>query len=66
MSFRCIFTNIDPETAQRDPNGETLKTLKEYRLFPETGPLSPVCGIHMGMRFPGNVSLGDAVYVSDM
>lgn len=25
---RCIFTNIDPETAKRDPEGNPLNTLK--------------------------------------
>lgn len=60
---RCFFTNVDPETAEKDPNGETLKALKEYRLFPKFGP-SPCCGIHLGMRVPGNVSLGDSIYVS--
>lgn len=59
---RCVFTNIDPETAEKDPKGETLKVLKEYRIFPKFGT-SPCCGIHLGMRVPGNVSLGDSVYV---
>lgn len=63
MSFRCTFTNVDPETALRDPNGETLKALKTYRQIHGTGS-SPFCGIHMGMRVSGDVSLGDSVYVS--
>lgn len=54
---------MDPETALRDPNGETLKALRSYRQFHGTGS-SPFCGIHMGMRVSGDVSLGDSVYVS--
>lgn len=54
---------MDPETALRDPNGETLKALKTYRQIHGTGS-SPFCGIHMGMRVSGDVSLGDSVYVS--
>lgn len=29
-SIRCIFTNIDPITAERHPDGEPLKTLKRF------------------------------------
>lgn len=59
--FRCIFTNIDPLTGQRDENEEPLKTLKSYRKFQKTGE-SPVMGIHLGLRQQGKVRVGDAVY----
>lgn len=29
---RCVFTTVDPLSAQRDANGEPLKTLRGYRL----------------------------------
>jgi uncharacterized protein YcbX len=62
FNFRCIFTNIDPETGIRNEDGEPLKTLKEYRKIPECGD-SPILGIHLGTRKEGIVSIGDAVYV---
>ena len=61
--FRCIFTNIDPETAERHKE-EPLKTLKSYRQFEKTGD-SPVLGIHLGVRIEGAVKVGDAVYIED-
>lgn len=64
--FRCIFTNIDPETARRHPDGEPLKTLMKYRVFTKLNePTSPVIGIHLGIRVNGTVQLGDGVYVGD-
>lgn len=62
FSFRCIFTNIDPQSAERHPEGEPLKTLKQYRKVEECGE-SPVMGIHLGVRVDGVVKLGDPVYV---
>jgi len=59
---RCIFVNIDPESAERNPDHQPLKTLKSYRMKPKMGD-SPVMGIHLGLRQQGNVKLGDAVYV---
>lgn len=64
--LRCIFTNIDPETGKRHPNGEPLKTLQSYRVFKNLDePISPVMGIHLGVRVNGTVQLGDGVYVGD-
>lgn len=63
-TFRCIFTNIDPMTAERNPQEEPLKTLKAYRTFKESGA-SPVMGIHLGVRQQGSIKLHDAVYVED-
>lgn len=62
--LRCVFTNIDPITAERDPKEEPLKTLKSYRLI-EKGGDSPVMGIHLGIRRQGKIRLHDAVYVDD-
>lgn len=64
FDLRCIFTNIDPVTAERHPEEEPLKTLKSYRMFKEAGD-SPVMGIHLGLRQHGKIKLHDAVYVED-
>uniref|UniRef100_A0A1L8E041 Putative mitochondrial amidoxime reducing component 2 n=1 Tax=Nyssomyia neivai TaxID=330878 RepID=A0A1L8E041_9DIPT len=61
---RCIFTNIHPETGLRNPEQQPLKTLKSYRMVPNAGD-SPILGIHLGVRVPGKISLGDAVYVGE-
>ena len=57
---RCVFTTVDAELGVRDPSGEPLNTLKNYRRTPK--------GITFGMnlipRSPGAViRLGDAVRV---
>jgi uncharacterized protein YcbX len=62
--FRCIFTNVDPHTAERDSKEEPLKTLKSYRKFEKTGD-SPVMGVHLGLRREGQIKVGDSVYVED-
>lgn len=59
---RCLFINIDPETAERNSDEQPLKTLKMYRKFEKTGD-SPAFGIHLGVRQQGKVKLGDAIYV---
>uniref|UniRef100_W8BC72 MOSC domain-containing protein 1, mitochondrial n=1 Tax=Ceratitis capitata TaxID=7213 RepID=W8BC72_CERCA len=58
---RCILPNINPETGERDPENNPLKTLKTYRCF-ENKP-SPVLGIHLGLRQPGKVKRGDVIYI---
>jgi hypothetical protein len=60
--LRCIFININPESAERHPQHEPLKTLKSYRKFAKTGE-NPVMGIHLGLREKGSIRLGDSVYV---
>lgn len=61
--YRCIFSNINPDTAERNPLQEPLETLKKYRtLIPDE---SPVMGLNLAIRVPGTVSVGDAVYVND-
>ncbi|KAH8400660.1 hypothetical protein KR009_000125, partial [Drosophila setifemur] len=59
---RCIFPNINVQTAQRDADGEPFKTLRSYRLFNYS---SPALGIHLGLRLPGKVKANDVVYVED-
>lgn len=60
--IRCILTNIDPSTGERNPRMEPLNTLKTYRAF-ESIASGPWFGIHLGVRIEGNVKLGDEVYV---
>lgn len=58
---RCIFTNINPDNAERDPKQQVLKTLKEYRSIVPND--SPVMGIHIGLRGEGTLSIGDQVFI---
>lgn len=64
LSFcRCILININAETGKRHPDGEPFKTLVKTRtILPNE---TPVIGIQMGVRIPGSVSIGDAVYIND-
>lgn len=56
---RCVFTAIDPATAQRDPLGEALRTPKNYR--------RTATGVTFGMnlipRDTGRLHAGDAIEV---
>lgn len=63
-STRCIFTNIDPFTGERNAEMEPLKTLKTFRTFKHLSA-SPIFGIHLGVRATGSVKLGDQVYVGE-
>lgn len=62
--LRCVFTTIDPVTGVRDKGEQPLKTLKTFRVFQNIGA-SPVFGIHLGIRTPGKVRSGDAIYISE-
>lgn len=57
---RCVFTNVDPATGNRNPVKEPLSTLRKYRTIGEGGP---TMGIHLGIRTAGRVAIGDDVYV---
>lgn len=58
-STRCIFTTIDPHTAQPHVEKQPLATLMGYRRMPEG-----VCfGVNLVARSSGSVQLGDAVEV---
>ncbi|MCC7247782.1 MAG: MOSC domain-containing protein, partial [Lysobacter sp.] len=58
---RCVFTTVDPDTGERDAEGEPLRTLKDYRRTPS--------GITFGMnlipRGTGTLRVGDAVVPLD-
>lgn len=62
---RCALTTVDPMSGERSKDEEPLKTLRKYRLFQSISSTSPVLGIHLGLRQPGRVRTGDAVYVSN-
>lgn len=59
---RCVLTNIDPHTGERGQDMQPLKTLKEFRVFPDIAE-SPYFGIHIATRQMGRVKRGDDVYV---
>jgi len=59
--YRCIFPNIDPETGERSPNNEPLKTLKTYRV--PAGSKSPMMGLQLGIRQNGKIKKGDVIYI---
>lgn len=62
--LRCIETNIDPKTGERGLEMQPLKTLKEFRMFPEISKTSPYFGIHLGVRQKGQIKLGDDIFVA--
>lgn len=64
MYFRCLFTNINPETGIRHPEREPFKTLTKTRTILRDND-RPVMGIQMGIRVVGQVSIGDSVYIND-
>lgn len=58
---RCVFTTVDPETGVRDPDGEPLATLKQYR----RGDAGVSFGVNLIPRGSGRLRTGDAVSVLD-
>lgn len=57
---RCVLTTIDPDTAERHPHTEPLKTLASYRRGEEGGV---VFGMNAIPRRTGRVHVGDEVTV---
>ncbi len=58
-SVRCVFTTIDFEKGERDPNGEPLKTLVTYRRTPR----GVTFGQNLTPRSVGKIRVGDAVEI---
>ncbi|HEX5756329.1 MAG TPA: MOSC domain-containing protein [Arenimonas sp.] len=56
---RCVFTTVDPERGEREPDGEPLATLKTYRRMGD----GVTFGMNLIPRDTGVVSVGDAVEV---
>lgn len=62
--IRCIFTNIDPTTGERNAKMEPLTTLRKFRVFKDVSN-DPYFGIHLGIRQYGKVKVGDTIYVNE-
>jgi len=60
---RCIFINIDPKTGERNSKHEPLTFLRNNSNFVRKG--QGVMGSLYGLRRPGRVHIGDAVFVAD-
>lgn len=58
---RCVFTTIDPVTAERDPEGEPLRTLRTYRGAPNGKDV--LFGMNLIARGTGTLRRGDPVDV---
>ncbi|MFK8053640.1 MAG: MOSC domain-containing protein [Woeseiaceae bacterium] len=56
---RCIFTTVDPESGQRDPEREPLETLRQYRQDPDSKKI--MFGVNIIPRDTGRVSVSDVV-----
>jgi len=54
---RCVFTTVDPATGARDPSGEPLRTLRDYRRSPN----GLTFGMNLVARGRGTVRVGDRV-----
>lgn len=57
---RCVFTTIDPDTAEKDPKQEPLRTLGSYRRQPTGGIFF---GQNLIPRNQGVIRVGDTVEV---
>jgi uncharacterized protein YcbX len=56
---RCVFTTVDPQRGERDPDGEPLRTLVTYR----RGEQGVTFGRNLVPRGTGTLRLGDRVEV---
>ena len=59
---RCVFTTIDPDTGEKHPAAEPLKTLMAYR---RTGN-GAFFGQNLIPRGLGNIKIGDAIEVLEL
>ncbi|KAK5644010.1 hypothetical protein RI129_007855 [Pyrocoelia pectoralis] len=64
---RCSITTINPETALCNENFEPITTMKRYRKLTKysSGLTYPNLGIYMSLEHPGNICVGDIVYIPD-
>lgn len=56
---RCVLTTVDPDTGEKDPNTEPLKTLSGYRKT-EGGVIFGQNAVH---ESPGRIVVGDSVSI---
>lgn len=59
---RCVFTTVDPDTGEKHPSLEPLRTLATYRRGPSGGPLF---GQNLIPRGPGTIRVGDEITLLD-
>ncbi|WP_417506224.1 MOSC domain-containing protein [Marinomonas gallaica] len=57
---RCLFITLDPDTAERSPKGEPLRTLAKYRLFDKEGV---TFGVNLVTENEGVIAVGDEVEI---
>lgn len=57
---RCLFITLDPDTAERSPKGEPLRTLAKYRLFDKEGV---TFGVNLVTENEGMIAVGDEVEI---
>ncbi len=57
---RCVFTTIDPDSREKHPQQEPLRTLVTYRKNARGGA---IFGVHMTPRVLGKINIGDKVTV---
>ncbi len=57
---RCVFTTIDPNTQEKSPDQEPLRTLASYRKHPRGGT---AFGVHLIPRKTGQININDKVEV---
>lgn len=58
--IRCIFTTLDPTTAERSPKGEPIKSLAKFRMYEKEGV---TFGVNLVAENEGVIRVGDAVEV---
>ncbi|TBR42454.1 MOSC domain-containing protein [Marinomonas agarivorans] len=62
--IRCIFTTLNPNTAEKSPQGEPFKTLCQFRQLVEDGkPQGPTFGMNLVALNEGVIKQGDQVKV---
>ena len=57
---RCVLTTIDPDSLQKSPKQEPLRTLTTYRKQPKGGV---AFGVHLIPRKTGMISTGDEIRI---
>lgn len=57
---RCLFITLDPDTAERSPKGEPLRTLAKYRIFDKEGV---TFGVNLVTENEGVIAVGDEVEI---
>jgi len=61
---RCVLTTVDYEQCERREDGEPLKTLKTFRVFPDINKTAPMFGVYTCVVGTGRVKVGDSVYAT--